>query len=186
MAAQSADNQPVKKRSRRDTREPAAPWRARRRSWFRGDEERQRIPWKMIGFLVLLVLFTAFTALNLGNRSDVNLWVHTFQNVPVFLTGLVAFILGAVLVLPLALRGSSRRPARAAASAQLPAAAGAERAPAAAGAERAPAAVEGSAQATPGVIESDILLTPPPTDQPDDQSQPSGRAWPRRRNRAPK
>ena len=130
----------------------------------------------MIGFLALLVLFTAFTALNLGNRSDVNLWVHTFQSVPVFLTGLVAFILGAVLVLPLALRGSSRRPARAAASAQLPAAAGAE---------RAPAAVEGSAQATPGVTESDILVTPPPTDQPDDQSQPSGRAWPQRRNRDP-
>ena len=133
----------------------------------------------MIGFLALLVLFTAFTALNLDNRSDVNLWVHTFQSVPVFLTGLVAFILGAVLVLPLALRPSSRRPARAAASAQLPAAAGAERAPAA-------VEVEASAQATPGVTESDILVTPPPTDQPDDQSQQSGRAWPRRRNRDPK
>ena len=55
----------------------------------------------MFGFIGLLIVVTAFTALNLDHRSDVSLGFHTFDAVPVFLTSLVAFTLGAVLVVPL-------------------------------------------------------------------------------------
>lgn len=56
------------------------------------------MPWRVFGFIGLLIAVTAFSALNLDHRSDVSLGFHTFDAVPVFLTGLVAFTLGAVLV----------------------------------------------------------------------------------------
>ena len=60
----------------------------------------------MIG---LLIVVTAFSALNLENRSDVSLGLYTFRGVPVFLTSLIALILGAVMVVPLTLRKGVRR-----------------------------------------------------------------------------
>ena len=59
------------------------------------------MPWRVFGFIGLLVVVTAFSALNLDHRSDVSLGFHTFDAVPVFLTSLIAFTLGAVLVVPL-------------------------------------------------------------------------------------
>lgn len=64
----------------------------------------------MIGFLGVLILVAAFAALNLENRSDVSLGFHTFRSVPVFLSGLVSFILGGLVMLPLALRPPRRSP----------------------------------------------------------------------------
>ena len=63
----------------------------------------------MFGVIGLLIVVTAFSALNLENRSDVSLGVYTFRGVPVFLTSLIALILGAVLVVPLTLRRGARR-----------------------------------------------------------------------------
>ena len=51
----------------------------------------------MFGFIGLLIVVTAFSALNLDHRSDVSLGFHTFAAAPVFLTSLIAFTLGAVL-----------------------------------------------------------------------------------------
>ena len=51
----------------------------------------------MFGFIGLLIVVTAFAALNLDHRSDVSLGFHTFAAAPVFLTSLIAFTLGAVL-----------------------------------------------------------------------------------------
>lgn len=55
------------------------------------------MPWRVFGFIGLLIVVTAFTALNLDHRSDVSLGFHTFAAAPVFLTSLIAFTLGAVL-----------------------------------------------------------------------------------------
>ena len=63
----------------------------------------------MFGVIGLLIVVTAFSALNLENLSDVSLGVYTFRGVPVFLTGLIALTLGAVLAVPLTLRKRVRR-----------------------------------------------------------------------------
>ena len=65
----------------------------------------------MFGVIGLLIVVTAYSALNLENRSDVSLGVYTFRGVPVFLTSLIALILGAVLVVPMTLRRRVRRQA---------------------------------------------------------------------------
>jgi len=62
---------------------------------------RQPLPWRVFGFIGLLIVVTAFAALNLDHRSDVSLGFHTFAAVPVFLTSLIAFTLGAVLAVAL-------------------------------------------------------------------------------------
>ena len=59
------------------------------------------MPWKVFGFIALLIVVTAFTAFNLENRSDVSIGVYVFNAVPVFLTSLISFTLGAALVVPL-------------------------------------------------------------------------------------
>ena len=74
-------------------------------------KDRPPLPWKVFGVIGLLIVVTAYSALNLENRSDVSLGVYTFRGVPVFLTSLIALILGAVLVVPLTLRTRVRRPA---------------------------------------------------------------------------
>lgn len=66
-------------------------------------KQRQPLPWRVFGFIGLLIVVTAFSALNLDHRSDVSLGFHTFDGVPVFLTSLVAFTLGAVLAVLLTL-----------------------------------------------------------------------------------
>lgn len=63
----------------------------------------------MFGVIGLLIVVTAYSALNLENRSDVSLGLYTFRGVPVFLTSLVALIMGAVLVVPLTFRRGGRR-----------------------------------------------------------------------------
>ena len=74
--------------------------------------DRLPLPWRVFGVIGLLIVVTAFSALNLENRSDVSLGVYTFRGVPVFLTSLIALILGAVLVVPMTLlRGGRRRTA---------------------------------------------------------------------------
>lgn len=72
-------------------------------------KDRPPLPWRVFGVIGLLIVVTAYSALNLENRSDVSLGVYTFRGVPVFLTSLIALILGAVLVVPLTLRTRARR-----------------------------------------------------------------------------
>ena len=76
-------------------------------------KDRPPLPWRVFGVIGLLIVVTAYSALNLENRSDVSLGVYTFRGVPVFLTSLIALILGAVLVVPLTLRTRVRRQAAA-------------------------------------------------------------------------
>ena len=62
----------------------------------------------MIGFLLGLGVLAGFAAVNTEHRSDVSFGFFSFQQVPVFLSLLVAFIAGALFVLPLALRRGRR------------------------------------------------------------------------------
>ena len=65
------------------------------------------IPPRVFGFVVTLVVVTLFSAFNLNHRSSVSFGFHTIEDVPVFITCLTAFTLGAVVMVPLVVR---RRP----------------------------------------------------------------------------
>ncbi len=66
----------------------------------------KRFPWKLVFTLLVLGCAALFAGLNLS-PVDVSVGVHVFQGVPLFLALTVAFIAGALCVLPYALR--SRR-----------------------------------------------------------------------------
>jgi uncharacterized integral membrane protein len=71
------------------------------------------MPWRMIGLVLLLVLVAAFATLNLSNRTDISLGVHVFREVPIFLSLLVAFLAGILVMTPFTLgRGRRKRQVR--------------------------------------------------------------------------
>ena len=51
------------------------------------------MPWRLIFFVIVVVLATIFVGFNLGNACDVSLVFHDFKNVPVFITIIVSFLL---------------------------------------------------------------------------------------------
>lgn len=63
------------------------------------------MPLKLIGTIILLVIVTIFCGFNLEeiNKCDVNLVFYTFHKVPVFLTVLVSFLGGIIVMLPFAM-----------------------------------------------------------------------------------
>lgn len=67
------------------------------------------MPWKMIGFLVVLVLVAFFASLNMNHRTDISLGFYIFNDVPIFLSLLVAFLAGAVLIIPFTIGASLRK-----------------------------------------------------------------------------
>ncbi|MDR3248611.1 MAG: hypothetical protein LBT39_07480 [Treponema sp.] len=70
------------------------------------------MPWRLIGCILLGVVFLGFIGFNLENRCDISFGFYTFSQVPVFLTAFSAFVLGLLLALPLAItirRRSSRK-----------------------------------------------------------------------------
>lgn len=58
------------------------------------------MPWKLIGFVVLLVFATIFIGFNLNHRCDVSIGFTTFHDVPIFLSLLIAFVLGVLVMVP--------------------------------------------------------------------------------------
>jgi uncharacterized integral membrane protein len=69
------------------------------------------MPWRMIGLVLLLVLVAAFATLNLSNRTDISLGLHVFREVPIFLSLLVAFLAGILVMVPFTV-GRGRRTRR--------------------------------------------------------------------------
>ncbi len=55
------------------------------------------MPWKLILFLLCLVLTTFFVGFNLDNSCNINLGFKTYENVPVFLTVLISFAAGVII-----------------------------------------------------------------------------------------
>jgi len=58
------------------------------------------MPWKLILFVICMVLVLVFAGLNMGNVSDISFGFKVFTDVPVFLSLLFAFILGIIFSLP--------------------------------------------------------------------------------------
>ena len=58
------------------------------------------VPFRAFAFIAFLIVIAAFSAFNLDNRADVSVGAHTFPAVPIYLTSLISFTLGALLVLP--------------------------------------------------------------------------------------
>ena len=61
------------------------------------------MPIRLIGSIILLVLVTIFAGVNLDNKCDITFIFYTFHQVPVFMTVIVSFAIGAVLMLPFTL-----------------------------------------------------------------------------------
>ena len=55
---------------------------------------------RLITTIVCLVLLAFFAGFNLDNKCDVNLLFKTFENVPVFVSIIIAFVTGVVFTLP--------------------------------------------------------------------------------------
>jgi uncharacterized integral membrane protein len=66
------------------------------------------VPWRMLGFLLVLGLLAGFAAVNGEHRADVSFGFFEFTALPIFLSLLLAFIAGALFVMPLALRRGRR------------------------------------------------------------------------------
>ncbi|MBQ3320483.1 MAG: hypothetical protein IJM77_00960 [Spirochaetia bacterium] len=58
---------------------------------------------RMILFVIFICFYALFAALNLSNATDINFGFISFSHVPIFLAVTVAFALGALFMLPLAL-----------------------------------------------------------------------------------
>ncbi len=58
------------------------------------------MPFKLILFIIVVVLVTVFIGFNLENACSVWLFFRTFDNVPVFITIFAAFALGVLVMLP--------------------------------------------------------------------------------------
>jgi len=58
------------------------------------------MPWKLIGFLTVLLLVTFFIGFNLDNRCDISLVFYTFRNVPIFVSLLFAYACGTITLIP--------------------------------------------------------------------------------------
>ena len=67
------------------------------------------MPWRLIFFVIVVVLATIFVGFNLGNACDVSLIFHDFKNVPVFITIIVSFLLGIIVMLPFAFGKKNRK-----------------------------------------------------------------------------
>jgi uncharacterized integral membrane protein len=67
------------------------------------------VPWKLIVFFIFLLIFVLFAAFNIKNVSDISLGFRTFEDIPIFISLFVAFLLGGFVVLPFAVIGRRRK-----------------------------------------------------------------------------
>ena len=61
------------------------------------------MPIKLIGTIILLILVTIFAGVNLDNKCDITFVFYTFKDIPVFMTVIISFAIGAILMLPFTL-----------------------------------------------------------------------------------
>ena len=61
------------------------------------------MPIKLIGTIILLILVTIFAGVNLDNKCDITFIFYTFKDIPVFMTVIISFAIGAVVMLPFTL-----------------------------------------------------------------------------------
>lgn len=61
------------------------------------------MPFRLIGTIILLILVTIFAGVNLDNKCDITFIFYTFEKVPVFMTVIVSFAIGVLLMMPFTL-----------------------------------------------------------------------------------
>jgi uncharacterized integral membrane protein len=67
------------------------------------------MPWRLIGFILALVIITAFIGFNLDNACNVSFGFLHLEQVPVYLTVFSSFVAGMIVVLPFAFGRSMKR-----------------------------------------------------------------------------
>jgi uncharacterized integral membrane protein len=68
------------------------------------------MPFKLIGTILILILFSVFTGFNLVEANRCNVWLfHTFENVPVCLTILLSFTAGLIVMLPFTFHARNKK-----------------------------------------------------------------------------
>ncbi len=68
------------------------------------------MPLKLILFILVLILVTLFIGFNLDNACNVSFGVYTFENVPVFMSILLSFAAGILIMIPFLLFRPYRKP----------------------------------------------------------------------------
>jgi hypothetical protein len=58
---------------------------------------------RLIGFILIFVVFLTFIMLNLGNSCDISFGFKTIPQVPVFITAFSSFVLGMLFAVPFVL-----------------------------------------------------------------------------------
>lgn len=76
------------------------------------------MPFKLILFILCMIIAAAFTGFNLENVCDINFGFVRFEKVPVFLTILFSFLAGVLVTLPFTF-GKRKAPAAAKAEKKL-------------------------------------------------------------------
>jgi uncharacterized integral membrane protein len=67
---------------------------------------------RLIGFILIFVVFLTFIILNLGNGCDISFGFKTIPQVPVFITAFSSFVLGMLFAVPFVLTlGRKKQPA---------------------------------------------------------------------------
>ncbi|MDR3115030.1 MAG: hypothetical protein LBU25_05860 [Treponema sp.] len=62
------------------------------------------MPLRLLGFIIILVVFLLFITLNLDNRCDIRFWVNDtaiLHQVPVYITAFSAFVAGMFCAFPI-------------------------------------------------------------------------------------
>jgi len=59
------------------------------------------MPWKLIFFIISLILVILFIGSNLGNACSINFfWIANLKDVPIFMTIFISFALGVLVTVP--------------------------------------------------------------------------------------
>lgn len=64
---------------------------------------------RLLGTILSLVVLAFFVGFNLDNKCNVNMLVYTFQNVPVFITIIISFVVGVLFTMPFAFSYKSQK-----------------------------------------------------------------------------
>ncbi|AEF86003.1 conserved hypothetical protein [Treponema primitia ZAS-2] len=67
------------------------------------------MPWRLIGLVLILVIFLVFIGLNLDNRCDISFGFSTLPAVPVYLPIFASFVFGLLCSIPFAVSMELRR-----------------------------------------------------------------------------
>lgn len=68
---------------------------------------------RLILTIICLVILACFAGFNLDNKCNVNLLIHTFTNVPVFVSIIISFAAGVIFTLPVAIFTRAEKKAKA-------------------------------------------------------------------------